>query len=97
MPTRSWPRPCCGRRTTRRRTRCRCISPWQSLQADSADWSDYASPAHFYLFTLKALAFIRLRYGDSDEALRILNKMAELDPRDSVGASVIRTIAEGVV
>jgi hypothetical protein len=70
---------------------------WQNLQADSADWADYASPAHFYLFTLKALAFIRLRCGDGDESLRILNKMAVLDPRDSVGAAVIRTIAEGVL
>ncbi|HEY6093769.1 MAG TPA: hypothetical protein VIU93_02340 [Gallionellaceae bacterium] len=70
---------------------------WQNLRVDSTDWSDYANPAHFYLFTLKALAFIRLRCGDADESLRILNKMAELDPRDSVGASVIRAIAEGVV
>src|SRR5512138_2767090 len=69
---------------------------WQNLRADSTDWSDYANPAHFYLFTLKALAFIRLRCGDADEASLILAKLAEIDPRDSVGASVIRSIAEGV-
>lgn len=68
---------------------------WQALQADSSDWSDYASPAHFYLFTMKALAFIRLRRGDADEAAIILAKLAELDPRDSVGALVIRSFAEG--
>lgn len=69
---------------------------WQVLLPDSTDWSDYASPAHFYLFTMKALAFIRLRRGDADESSRILAKLAELDPRDSVGASVIRSIAEGM-
>lgn len=68
---------------------------WQALRPGAADWSDYASPAHFYLFTLKALAFIRLRCGDADESSGILAKLAELDPGDSVGASVIRSIAEG--
>lgn len=68
---------------------------WKTLQTDSSDWSDYASPAHFYLFTMKALAFILLRRGHANEAGNILAKLAELDPRDSVGASVIRSIAEG--
>lgn len=68
---------------------------WIDLNPDSTDWSDYASPAHFYLFTMKALAFILLRRGNVDAALDILAKLAELDPRDSVGASVIRSIAEG--
>lgn len=68
---------------------------WPALRPDSADWSDSASPVHFYLFTLKALAFIRLRRGDAAEASNILAKLAGLDPRDSVGASVIRAIAEG--
>lgn len=68
---------------------------WSCLQADSADWHDYAAPAHFYLFSLKALAFIRLRLGDAAESSAILAKLAELDPADSVGASVIRSIAEG--
>jgi tetratricopeptide (TPR) repeat protein len=68
---------------------------WQRLDASSADWTDYASPAHFYLFSLKALAFIRLRQGDAEESANILLKLAELDPADSVGASVIRSIAEG--
>lgn len=68
---------------------------WKSLQPDSSDWSDYASPAHFYMFTLKALAFIRLRSRDPLEAAAILDKLLELDPKDSVGASVIRSYAEG--
>jgi len=68
---------------------------WRELTPASADWTRYDSPAHFYLFSLKALAFIRLRQRDRGEALAILAKLAEIDPADSVGASVIRTIAEG--
>jgi hypothetical protein len=69
---------------------------WRSLQADSADWQDYAAPSHFYLFSLKALAFIRLRRRDAAESSAMLAKLAEIDPGDSVGASVIRSIMEGV-
>lgn len=68
---------------------------WRALQADTADWLDYAAPSHFYLFSLKALAFILLRRGDVAESSAILAKLAELDPGDSVGASVIRSILEG--
>lgn len=69
---------------------------WQALNLESTDWSDYANPAHFYLFSLKALAFIRLRRFELVEVAAILDKLAELDPADTVGASVIRSIAEGV-
>ena len=50
---------------------------------------------HFYLFSLKALAFIRLRRGDREGCERLLAKLGELDHNDSVGASVIRAFAEG--
>ena len=68
---------------------------WRDLKADSADWYNNEGCAHFYLFSLKALGFIRLRRGDKTESAAILAKMEEIDPRDSVGASVIRSIAEG--
>jgi tetratricopeptide (TPR) repeat protein len=70
---------------------------WHGLSRDTANWTHYEGPAHFYLFSLKALAFIRLRRRDAAEARAILAKLAEIDPADSVGASVIRSIAEGVV
>ncbi len=53
-------------------------------------------PAHFYCFTLKALAFIRLRQGRTAEARLILTKLAELDPEDTVGGSVIRSLADRI-
>ncbi len=66
---------------------------WRDLKPDSAAWGDYDAPSHFYLFTLKALAFICLRRGNVRESSAILSKLEELDPADSVGSSVIRSIA----
>ena len=69
---------------------------WSRLTpASGTDWQKPDSPQHFYLFTLKALAFIRLRLGERADSLAILGKLAELDPMDSVGASVIRALAGG--
>jgi hypothetical protein len=68
---------------------------WATLTPAAADWADVRGPAHFYLFSLKALAFIRLRRGAGDEARALLAKLAELDPRDSVGASVIGALVAG--
>ena len=66
---------------------------WTRLDAGSADWRRVDAPQHFYLFTLKALAFMRLRLGRPAESHALLDKLAELDPLDSVGASVIRELA----
>ena len=67
---------------------------WTRLDAASADWGRVDEPQHFYLFTLKALAFIRLRQGLGDDSRAILAKLQELDPLDTVGGSVIRDLAE---
>ena len=69
---------------------------WTRLTSDSAAWSQVEGPQHFYLFTLKALAFIRLRSGQTGSALMILAKLFELDPDDGVGGSVIRDLAESM-
>lgn len=66
---------------------------WKKLDAQSADWHRVDAPQHFYLFTLKAIAFIRLRLGYAEESRALLAKLQELDPQDSVGASVIRDLA----
>ena len=66
---------------------------WTTLDAHSLDWRRVDAPQHFFLFTLKALAFIRLRLGRTEESRALLAKLDELDPHDSVGASVIREIA----
>lgn len=72
------------------------IPDWRKLAADSSDWSGTTTPQRFFLYTLKALAFIRLRLGKLDNARAILAKLAELDPDDQVGSSVIADLALGV-
>ncbi len=71
----------------------RFASDWEILRPDSADWTQATGPARFYLFSLKALAFIRLRNGRTTEATAILARLAEIDPTDQVGGSVIRSLA----
>ena len=66
---------------------------WTQLDAQSADWKRVDAPQHFYLFTLKALAFMRLRLGRPHESQELLTKLQEIDPGDTVGASVIRDLA----
>lgn len=72
------------------------INDWRKLTAQSTDWSGVKSPQRFFLYTLKALAFIRLRLGKLDNARAILQKLAELDPDDRVGSSVIADLALGL-
>lgn len=66
---------------------------WWRLSVYDANWDSVDGAQHFYLFTLKALAFIRLRLGKCEESLALLDKLKELDPKDSVGSSVIRDLA----
>lgn len=67
------------------------------LSLASANWSSTDGPQHFYLFTLKALAFIHLRLGKRESSLVILKKIQELDPADTVGSSVIRDLANELI
>jgi hypothetical protein len=72
----------------------------------SADWEKvgrgespklYASEAGlFYLFSLKALGFIKLRRGHLREAGAVLEHLARLDPDDLSGGSVVLGLAESV-
>ena len=70
---------------------------WALLSPQSVNWYLPDAPQHFYLFTLKALAFIRLRLGKRAESLALLDKLQELDPGDSVGSSVIRDLAKELI
>lgn len=70
---------------------------WSHLSPTTAKWNSTEGAQHFYLFTLKALAFIRLRLGRREESLALLDKLRELDPNDSVGSSVIRDLANELI
>ncbi len=66
---------------------------------DFTDWpptpAGLACPGRFAIYTLKALAFIRLRRGENEEACRVLDELSRLDPSGSVGWPVIAELARG--
>lgn len=67
---------------------------WRRLNREFAQWSSPDSPVRYYLYTMKALGFIALRQENLSLAHEILDKLAELDPDDRVGGSVVRTLAK---
>lgn len=69
---------------------------YRVLTPETIDWHRHDSPQHFYLFSLKALAFIRLRQGDTPGCEALLGKLGELDSADTVGGSVIGSLAAGL-
>ncbi|WKJ89641.1 hypothetical protein QZJ86_16700 [Methylomonas montana] len=71
---------------------------YQRLGRELGQWDMYASDiALFYLYSLKALAFIKLRLQLDAEAQLILSLMRQFDPEDRSGASVIMDLAEAVL
>ena len=53
-------------------------------------------PARFWLFTLKALAFIALRSQRPAEAAELLARIALLDSNARIGGEVIATLLASV-
>lgn len=64
---------------------------WNVVQA-GVDWVEPDSPGRAYLYSLKALAFIRLRQANLEGARGILDNLHRLDPNDLVGADVVRAL-----
>ena len=63
---------------------------WRRIEAEDADFGNYgAMLPRFYLFTLKAYAYLKLRLGDLEEGRDAARKTLALDPTDKVGASVL--------
>jgi hypothetical protein len=54
-------------------------------------------PGRFALYTLKALAFIRLRQDRRDAAVEILDALRTLDPAGAVGWPVVADLCAGLV
>ncbi len=70
---------------------------WCWVSQDSADWQNAVGPVRFYLYSMKAMGFVLLRRGDPETAYQVLKKLQELDPRDQVGGSVVREMAERIL
>ena len=70
----------------------------------AADWREVEPPlppevgqseaGRFWLFTLKALAFILLRSGRADAARELLRKLDACDPGARIGGEVIATLLD---
>lgn len=70
-----------------------------NLPPDWLKWPPFPGqegPERFALYSLKALAFIRLKRGEPEAARAALDTLARLDPHDQVGARVVAALAEGV-
>ncbi len=72
-------------------------SDYRRLARQPLQWDLYATDIGlFYLYTLKALAFVKLRTHLDSEAQVILSLLQTLDPEDRCGASVIRSLSEAL-
>ncbi|PKU24560.1 hypothetical protein [Telmatospirillum siberiense] len=68
----------------------RIAADWRAVVPGQADFGDYdAMLPRFYLFTLKAYAYLQLRLGAFTEGALAVTKLLALDPTDKVGAKVL--------
>ncbi|MGP0042744.1 MAG: hypothetical protein ACLPJW_18910 [Rhodomicrobium sp.] len=70
---------------------------WRDVRAKDAAFGDYAAALpRFYLFTLKACAYLSMRLGDFAEGRAMVTKLLELDPGDKIGANVLLGILDRI-
>jgi tetratricopeptide (TPR) repeat protein len=63
---------------------------WHQVRPEDANFGTYdARLPRFYLFTLKAYAYLQMRLGRLDEGREAVLKLLELDPSDKVAARVL--------
>jgi len=67
---------------------------WRQVSAHDADFSA-TGPARFWLFSLKALAFIYLRSGRPEASRELVSKIQELDPNHGLGGEVLAALLDG--
>ena len=69
----------------------RCVTPNPELDFTGD------GPLRFWLFTLKALAFIRLRSGDAGGAADLLKRVARLAPNSGLGDEVVDAMLRAAI
>jgi tetratricopeptide (TPR) repeat protein len=68
---------------------------WRSVTPGDADFGSYdAMLPRFYMFTLKAYAYLQMRLGNVAEGRAAVVKLLELDPTDKLGAKVLLGILD---
>lgn len=71
--------------------------PWQAVEPGAPPVDFNANgPARFWLFTLKALAFIAVRQQRLDEARALQRHIAWLHPRSGMGDEVIASLLDSL-
>ena len=70
---------------------------WSEVRAGEAAFGDCAAALpRFYLFALKACAYLSMRLGDLAEGRAMVAKLLELDPGDKIGAKVLLGILDRI-
>lgn len=70
---------------------------WRSVQREDAEFDSYAAILpRFYLFTLKAYAYLHMRLGRLETGRAITNKLLELDPHDKLGGRVLLQVLDRI-
>nr|WP_225707834.1 hypothetical protein [Bradyrhizobium cenepequi] len=68
---------------------------WRRVSAADAAFDRYENILpRFYLFSLKAYAYLQMRLGDLDEGHAAASELMELDPTDKIGAKVLLDVLE---
>lgn len=68
---------------------------WRGVRPRDAQFDDYAaSGPRFYLFSLKACGYLRMRLGELESGRLALEKVRELDPADRVGAAMLLEVLQ---
>lgn len=69
---------------------------WKSVEPRHGDFRS-EEPAHrFYLFCLKAYAYLLLRLNDLEEGRSVVDKLLQLDPGNKVGGQVLLDVLERI-
>ena len=70
---------------------------WRQVRREVGSFSTYdARLPRFYLFTLKAYAYLQMRLGYVEEGREAVLKLLELDPTDKIGARVLLNVLEAM-
>jgi len=67
---------------------------WRAVPTPLPESTSHGQPGRFWLFTLKALAFIHLRTGRLAEARELLLHLETCDPQAHIGGDVIRSLLD---
>jgi len=69
------------------------VADWRRVRAADADFASFdAVLPRFYLFTLKAYAYLQMRLGHLEEGGEAVHKLLELDPSDKLNARLLLNV-----